>query len=345
MHRYKHLIILLCLLTLYSCQDKKEIIALRKQYAILWFEVRERDHYIRKSEKLEVLNTQLQKKKKTIEELKSMHGLICPMIKNVFQRIPPAVQLKEFFYSTGTIDLIVTVPRYQGPPYREKFLENSGHFKNIHYYNLEEKIPHNIRKYRILSDFALGGKEGLFSRSREKTGKEETKQESQPGKSEIAWLKDSIQKFRQKIARGNKAKENEKKIDEEINKKINLLQKLEITFPPQIKTKQVLEDIYRTASESQVKITRLRIRDEIIKKSFSRKPIHLDICASIPQLTHFISTIEKAARIYQLETFYLVTNPDSTSGCYELALKLYVFQDQKSSTQRRINRGSRRRRR
>jgi Tfp pilus assembly protein PilO len=179
------------------------------------------------------------------------------MLKNVFLRIPAAVHLKEFFFSTGTIDLI----------------------------------------------------------------------------------------FRQKIPRGNKAKENEKKIDEEINKKIDLLQKLEITFPPQIKTKQVLEDIYRTASESQVKITRLEIKDEIIEESFSKKPIHLDICASVNQLIHFISTIEKSAMIYQLETFYLVTNSDSTSGCYELALKLYVFQDQKSSTQRRINRGSRRRRR
>jgi Tfp pilus assembly protein PilO len=343
MHPYKFLIVWLCFLTLSSCQDNKEIKALEDQQKHLWAEEVRLRPYIRKFENLEYLNKLLQEKRKTVEGLKSMHGLISPMLKNVFQRIPAAVYLEEFFYSTGTIDLIVTVPRDQLPPHGEKFLENSDTFKNICYYNLEEKIPHNIRKYRILSDFTPAGKEGLSSRFEEKPGKEETKHESQSEKSKIAWLKDSIRKFREKIARGNKAKENEKRFDEEIKKKFSLLRELEITFPPQIKTKHVLEDIYRTAAESQVKIKRLEIKNEIIEESFSKKPIHLDICASVTQFIHFISTIEKAARIYQLETLYLVMHPDSTSGCYELALKLYVFQDQKSSSQRRINRGRRRR--
>jgi hypothetical protein len=136
MHRYKHLIVWLCLLTLYSCQDKKEIKALQEQLKDLKAKKARVDHYIQKFEKLEELNTKLQEKKKTIEELKSIHGLISPMLKNVSQKIPTAVHLEEFFYSTGTIDLIVTLSRDQGHHHWERFLENSNTFKDIRYYNL-----------------------------------------------------------------------------------------------------------------------------------------------------------------------------------------------------------------
>jgi len=304
----KWITLLLLVLSVFYCGDgeKKQLL---DQLDRLTAEKDKYSEVIDLAEKLNKARLQLSRTSNLIETLKSNRGF-GNKLNAAFQSIPDSVLLKEFCFSSRTLNFTLLFPSKDSVSAFIGNLVRTGHFERIESFPKEGQISkgrYKYKEYTVIFDLKWEEtKDSKFHYNRGfvySTGYSE----QYSGESDTEYLKRRIKRLQRVIeqAKLNKGKESEMRKSLRTTRKTTV--KLEGILPDNMDKKQVIKEIQVAATQSKIKI--IKCSEGEIRKKEIYLDVHFFVKVTAPfkKIIHFFQMLEKQKRFFRVyvPTLYL----------------------------------------
>jgi Tfp pilus assembly protein PilO len=268
-------------------------------------------------------------------------------IETSFEAVPGPVLLKEFFFSTGTLEFTILIPSGESLSAFLTSLERTKHFVKIKAYRNENRpkpegskyseytvifdyknMPEAFEKQKMYESYC---RERWKSNSRVSArGIKKMVEKKAPKMSgsrlSAEGLRSQIDALQKEIRRLQKIDRKKREMREEIKTKREVLEKLNVFLPEQLDVEEVIKKFQTLASKSNIKITKCSEKKTNEKEFSAGVSFSIELTGNYQAIVNFIRKVEAQKAVFVVPDIYMIfPRNDINSARVNTSLTLTTF--------------------